>query len=267
MTRDEMLELYDNQLRTEAEVADAPEVTRIGPLWVATYVHRHAFITYRSIPPEVDLPALIELVREHFTADGRVDSVEWKTREHDDLEGLENLLTSGGFQKKEPETVMAGPADAVIEAAGPLPDGYSLVQVGSPTDIQGAESLVQRVFGAPVEEAQRLTDQLVSRSVSDPGSFELWVVREPGGGTVCTGRTEFVAGTEFAGLWGGACDEGHRGRGLYRALTAARASSAQRRGYRYLQADCTEDSRPILERAGLMKITTTTPFVWERNRD
>jgi len=29
-----------------------------------------------------------------------------------------------------------------------------------------------------------------------------------------------------------------------------------------LYADCTEMSRPILERCGLTAITTTTPYVW-----
>jgi hypothetical protein len=36
------------------------------------------------------------------------------------------------------------------------------------------------------------------------------------------------------------------------------------RGIRYLQSDSTEFSRPILERAGLLKVSTTTPYVWRR---
>ena len=65
---------------------------------------------------------------------------------------------------------------------------------------------------------------------------------------------------------GGATDPDWRGRGLYRALTAARARSALARGVRYLHSDCTEMSRPILERAGLVAVTTTTPYVWHRDR-
>ncbi len=37
---------------------------------------------------------------------------------------------------------------------------------------------------------------------------------------------EPVRGTDFAGIWGGATREEWRGRGIYRALTAARARSA-----------------------------------------
>ena len=48
------------------------------------------------------------------------------------------------------------------------------------------------------------------------------------------------------------------------ALTAARARSALDRGVRWLNSDCTEMSRPILERSGLVAVTTTTPYVWTR---
>jgi len=55
-----------------------------------------------------------------------------------------------------------------------------------------------------------------------------------------------------------------RGRGIYRALTSARARSAIGHGKRYINSDSTEFSRPILERSGLVKVTTTTPYEWRR---
>lgn len=84
------------------------------------------------------------------------------------------------------------------------------------------------------------------------------------GRVVCSGRQEPVRGAEFAGLWGGSCLTQHRGRGLYRALTTARARAAMALGKRYLHSDSTEFSRPILERSGLVKVTMTTPYVWRR---
>ncbi len=64
-----------------------------------------------------------------------------------------------------------------------------------------------------------------------------------------------------------ACGAGRRGRsgagrGIYRALTAARARAALAMGKRLLHSDSTEFSRPILERAGLVKVSTTTPYEW-----
>ena len=93
--------------------------------------------------------------------------------------------------------------------------------------------------------------------------MELWVA-EADGRIVCCGRLEPVPDTDFAGIWGGATVPEWRGRGLYRALTAARARSAVRLGKTLINSDSTEDSRPILERAGLVKVSTTTPYQWTR---
>ena len=71
-------------------------------------------------------------------------------------------------------------------------------------------------------------------------------------------------GTEFAGIWGGSTLPEWRGQGIYRALTAARARAALAEGVRYINSDCTAMSRPILERSGLVAVTTTTPYVWRR---
>jgi hypothetical protein len=32
----------------------------------------------------------------------------------------------------------------------------------------------------------------------------------------------------------------------------------------YLHSDCSDMSRPILERSGLVPVTTTTPYLWTR---
>ncbi len=48
----------------------------------------------------------------------------------------------------------------------------------------------------------------------------------------------------------------HQGRGVYRALVAARAAEARRRGVRYLTVDARETSRPILERLGFQPLAT-----------
>ncbi|MBO0514362.1 GNAT family N-acetyltransferase, partial [Streptomyces beijiangensis] len=63
-------------------------------------------------------------------------------------------------------------------------------------------------------------------------------------------------------LWGGGTAPEWRGKGIYRALVAYRAAIAAERGYRYLQVDATDDSRPILERLGFTRLSTTTPYVY-----
>jgi GNAT superfamily N-acetyltransferase len=65
-----------------------------------------------------------------------------------------------------------------------------------------------------------------------------------------------MAGTAFVGLYGGGTDPAWRGRGVYRALVAARSAEAKARGYRYLFVDARETSRPILERLGFEALAT-----------
>lgn len=92
------------------------------------------------------------------------------------------------------------------------------------------------------------------------GAVEVWGA-EVNGRIVSAGRIDPIPGTPFAGIWGGATLAEFRGRGIYRALTAARVRSVMARGVQWIHADCTDYSRPILERAGLVKITETVPWV------
>jgi GNAT superfamily N-acetyltransferase len=127
-------------------------------------------------------------------------------------------------------------------------------------DVERASAMQERVFGGGAgRDAQRVADEIAG----DPHHLQLWVA-ESGGEVVAAGTLDVVRGTDFAGLWGGSVVEGWRGRGIYRALVAARARAALELGVRFLHSDCTAMSRPILERSGLTAVTTTTPYVWQR---
>jgi GNAT superfamily N-acetyltransferase len=90
------------------------------------------------------------------------------------------------------------------------------------------------------------------------------VVAVVDGQPVSGGRVDLDPGVEFAGLFGGVTLPEFRGRGLYRATVARRAELAREGGYRWLYVDALPTSRPILERLGFVKLTTTTPYVIPR---
>lgn len=77
---------------------------------------------------------------------------------------------------------------------------------------------------------------------------------------------ELHPGSGFAGLWGGGTVPAWRGKGIYRALVAHRARSAAEGGYRYLQVDASDQSRPILQRLGFLALSTTTPYEYRPSR-
>lgn len=268
MLRESLVAMYDAQLRGDAEMYDAPTVTAIGPVLAGTFpVRRRCFVTY---PPfamagsEVD--DLIEHVIAHAVADERVDHIKWKLREHDPVPELLQRLQEHGFTVDETETVLAGHVEDLIASDPGVADGYTAECAVTELALRQAERLAGRVFGDSPQRIREQEDELIERWRDAPESFEMWLVRDAEGSVVCSGRVDFVDGTDFAGLWGGACDRAHRGRGLYRALVAQRAQSAQARGKRYIQVDCSEDSRPILERAGLTPITMVTAAIWNRDQ-
>ncbi|OZM84357.1 GNAT family N-acetyltransferase [Pseudonocardia sp. MH-G8] len=256
-----LLRAYDEQLRTDAETPGAVSVTRHDSLRLVTFAGGRGFVTYRDLggAGADEIARLVPDVVRHYRADPGVRRIEWKTRGHDHAPGLHEALVANGFVPDLPESIMLGEAASLVFEA-PLPEGVTLRRVSTESDVRAMAAMQDEAFGEPVSE--RTPDALLRRLALDDG-MELWVA-EAAGRMISAGRLEPVAGTDFAGIWGGATLEQWRGRGIYRALTAARARSALARGKTLIHSDSTECSRPILERSGLVRVSTTTPYVWSR---
>jgi ribosomal protein S18 acetylase RimI-like enzyme len=255
----EYLDAYDRQLRTEAETPSAVAVTRLGPLRLVTFAGGRGFVTYRDLggADAATIGRWVEEALAHYRTDAAITRVEWKTRAHDRAPGLHDALVRQRFVPGEPESIMVGEA-ALLAVDSPLPTGVELRRVTSEVDVRALSAMQEEVFGGGF--AAEMADALLRR-LSRADGMELWVA-EAAGEIVGSGRLEPVAGSEFAGIWGGATRSDWRRRGIYRALTAARARSALRLGKRLIHSDSTEGSRPILEQAGLVKVSTTTPYLW-----
>ncbi|WP_235857132.1 GNAT family N-acetyltransferase [Occultella glacieicola] len=262
MTPTELLTAYDDQLRTDAETPSAVTVERHGPLRLATFIGGRGFVSYRDLkgidPGEIG--DVVGVVLDHYRADPAITRVEWKTRGHDHAPGLHEALVGHGFVPDDPESIMLGELrDLVVDV--PLPAGVTLRRVTGEADVRSMCAMQDEVFGDPPSDTSAVA---ILRRLALEDGMELWVA-EADGVIVCAGRLEPVSGTDFAGIWGGATRPQWRGRGIYRALTAARARSAINSGKRLAHSDSTEFSRPILERAGLVKVSTTTPYEWRRS--
>ncbi|MXG91004.1 GNAT family N-acetyltransferase [Nocardioides flavescens] len=269
MTRAEgLLHAYDSQPRDEAETASAVRVERLGPLRLATFFGGRGFVTYRSLDDEgrpataASVEALVDGALARYATDPTVHRVEWKTRGHDHAPGLHEALVSRGFEPDEPESVMVGEATLLAVDVEVDVDGLVVRRVVDEGEVRAMCAMQAEVFGDTPEFAAEILDQVLHR-LRTRDDMEMWVA-EVDGEIVSAGRLEPVAGSEFAGVWGGATRPEWRGRGIYRALTSARARSAIAHGKRYLHSDSTEFSRPILERSGLVEVTTTTPYEWSR---
>ncbi|MFC5911407.1 GNAT family N-acetyltransferase [Streptacidiphilus monticola] len=203
--------------------------------------------------PELD--ALIARQRDFFAARG--EAVEWKVRGHDLPADLPARLQAAGFVPEPQETVLVGRADEL--AAEPvLPEGVRLRQVTDDADLRRIAAMETVVWGFDMS---FLAADLAGRLATAPDQLDV-LVAEADGEVVCAAWLAYRPGTGFASLWGGSTLPAWRGRGVYRALVAARAQRAAARGVRYLHVDASDDSAPILRRLGMRAVTTTTPYIW-----
>ncbi len=256
----DLLARYDAHLRAYVPdpLPDGARVERDGPLVRFVGLDNQGFVTYRDLGG-LDGDALDELIarqRDYFAARG--EGVEWKLHGHDLPASLPDRLVAAGFEPADRETVVVGLAAPLARADGTPPDGVRLREVDSRADLARIAELESRVWGADRSwQAEALRKEIMA----DPDAITV-VLAEAGGEVVSAGWVRYVTGTGFATLWGGSTLAEWRGRGIYRAILARRARLAAARGYRFLQVDASDDSRPILQRLGFVALTTTTPYVW-----
>ncbi|NJC14294.1 GNAT family N-acetyltransferase [Micromonospora profundi] len=251
---------YDNQLRPEIPdpIPAGVTVERDGPLVRIIGLDAGGFLTYRDLGGLTD-EALDELIaRQVELFRERGQSVEWKLNEHDEPADLADRLRAAGFVAQERETVVIGPVAPLAAALPVAPEGVRLREVTSRADLERIAAMEEEVWQ---EDRSHLVTGLAKEIDADPHSITV-VVAEAGETVVSAGWVRFPANTGFGTLWGGSTLPQWRRKGIYRALVTYRARLADQRGRTLLQVDASEDSRPILQRLGLVPVTTTTPYVY-----
>jgi len=197
--------------------------------------------------------AVIAEQLEYFTSRGR--RFEWKYYAYDQPADLPDRLRAAGLEPGEEEALMvAAVADTPLDT--PPPDGVELRTATSDADLDLVKHVHDEVFG---DDHTAMIESMRSRLRTNPEAVAP-VLAVAGDEPVCASRVDFHVGTDFASLWGGGTLEKWRGRGIYRAMVSYRARLAADRGYRYLRTDALPTSRPILERLGFHRISTTIPF-------
>ncbi|WP_369182689.1 GNAT family N-acetyltransferase [Streptomyces sp. Y1] len=255
MDHDDVLALFDRRLRRDARPdSGSTRIERDGAVLrqVGT-AHDWNGVLWSDLD-EAGADEVIAAQVRYFAGLGL--EFEWKTYGHDRPADLGERLLAAGFIPEDEQSVMvADIRDLPTEVV--LPEGVRLVPVTDAAGVDLMAEAAEQAFGKPnPAQRQRLLDQLAQGSET-----VTMTVAMAGDRPVSAARMELVPGTEFAGLWGGGTAPDWRGRGIYRALVAHRARLAAELGYRYLQVDASDQSRPILQRLGFARLSTTTPYV------
>ena len=224
-----------------AEIAGPRAGNRSGPLYRAVST-RGGFVSYETLEGVADVDALIaetSLLR----GDPEIEEFEWKTRGHDWPPGPG--CPAGG-----PRAGARGARDGDGRGGRPaadvdLPDGVTVRRVDA-----DEETVVREACGWGARSSGAAPGRGTGRAAGPDAEVEEFWVAEAGGRVVCAGRIR-RAGHRVRRALGRLHPVRVAGRGIYRALTAARARSALEHGVRYLHSDCTAMSRPILRALGL----------------
>jgi ribosomal protein S18 acetylase RimI-like enzyme len=177
---------------------------------------------------------------------------EWKHYSYDRPADLADRLLAAGFTPEPTEALLVAAIDELPTETA-LPPGAELVPVTDAETVAMFVKVHDEVFDGDYSAVGRM---LLDGKENHRGFV---VVAE--GGPVSCARVQFHHGTEFASLWGAGTLSQWRGRGLFRALVAHGTKLAADKGFRYFQADASDDSSPILQRLGFALLATTTPFM------
>ena len=258
MEREALLALYDLHERRVAR--PVRQCVERGP-----YTVRHvgrpgdpSWVIWSDLGG-VDADAAIAAEQERFAALGQ--GFEWKHFGHDAPADLLARLIAAGFEAEATEALMALDLHAApgwLEEGG----GHEVHELG----IEGRDDVAHVLLAVWPHLADDFMPRFWREMEAAPEHVRLFVgyvdaAPAAAGWTLDGGST-----SPFLGLFGGATLAEHRGRGLYRALVAARARFARARGKRFLTVDAGPMSAPILERLGFAALTTTTPCVWRPPR-
>ena len=238
----EVLARYDAEIR-----ADPPAEVGVERVWadgVLRMVGAYNFIGWWTFGAD-ETAAAVAREAAFFRAKG----VQWKVFDHDGPPNLVEALAAAGFEEDSPETFLVLDLHAVSPDFAP-PAGIEVREVKDRAGVADLVAVSAAAFGR--DEPWRL-EQLAGLLGSPTQALFVAYDRDV---PVSSGRLALEPGKAFAGLYGGGTRPDYQGRGVYRALVAARAAEARRRGHRFLTVDARETSRPILERIGFERLDT-----------
>ncbi|MGD0464602.1 MAG: GNAT family N-acetyltransferase [Tepidisphaeraceae bacterium] len=189
----------------------------------------------------------------HYRALGA--EVEWKAYAHDKPADLLQRLSRHGFEIGPLETVLV--LDLHDRPAWMNDAANEVIRVENPDQVKLFRKAAAEIFQKDYE----LTANELLAGIRSGSRGHLGYIALDGNIAASIGRLYTQAHSAFGGLYGGGTLKSHRGRGLYRAVVAARARDAAQMGARYLIVDALPTSRPILEKLGFVRLTDTWPCV------
>jgi GNAT superfamily N-acetyltransferase len=187
---------------------------------------------------------------------------EWKVYSHDQPPDLISRLRKRRFKIGREEALMILDIEEIPETLSVMPSkAIKVEKVRDESRIADFLLVEQAIWNRT-----RLTHEQLASSLSDTLERDVGFLAYQDEKPVGFARLTASLDSAFAGLWGGGVLENFRGKGVYRALLAARIAEAKTRpGVRFLRVDALPTSQPILEKYSFVRVAKTWPCNWPAN--
>jgi len=180
---------------------------------------------------------------------------EWNLCGHDLPGDLTSRLERHGFSPDDdPGSVMVLELDHTPDTLR-SPVQVDVRRLVRRTELADVVQIVEGVWGGSYEWIhKRMGDHM-----EIPGYLSVYVAYCEGS-PASTAWIYYPKDSTFASLFGGSTLTKFQGRGLYKAILAARVQEAIQRGRQCLIVDSNSNSRPIVERHGFRLLTTSLSY-------
>jgi hypothetical protein len=252
MNKNELLALYDKELREEIEYPEAKkEITSD----VVRFTRRAPAMNFVSLTYAKDsgLDRVIEQEVAYFAPMNQPFT--WKVFEHDPLPSLKARLKAHQFVEDEDRgDVMV----LDIEDASALLSSPNTADIRRITDVTGLNDVIyvlDKVWGGH----NIWVHDRLGGHMKIPGYLSIYVAyvkNEP----ASIAWTYFPKG-HFATLFAGSTLTEHRTLGLYTSILSERLKEINECGYRFAVVEAGAMSRPIVEKHGFKHLTSTWDYL------
>lgn len=250
MIIDEVLPMFDREVRANPHAGAMLNVERGDDVVLLT--GKFNFVCYWS-PNEGDATILVARLAALYRSNGR--ELLWRVYGHDKPPILAELLAKEGFNPNAPGTLLFLDAEST-----PTPEHSPAIEVRQVKSRAELDDYIAASDSAFENDEARRGRSSYQQDLDDPNQY-LFVAYVDG---APIGAARLVISNSFAHMYGGGVAPPYRGRGVYRALVAARVAVARQRGTRYMSTEARESSRPMLEHLGFVPATSETTWVINR---
>ncbi|MCB0015306.1 MAG: hypothetical protein KDE34_25490 [Anaerolineales bacterium] len=256
MDREEMLALYDRQMRIELEIPGEKKEAFPNLVRFVRAAPGMNYVLYSKLEAtEVD-----QVIKEQIDFFSQLDQpFNWKIFEHDEAASLVKQLQAHGYERVDDEydVIMVLDLEAIPERLL-APVAKDVRRLRQADQLKDVVAVLNNAYGGDFG----WLHQRMGPVMEIPGYVDLYAGYENGEPVAC-GWAFAYPNIEFTAFFGGTTIEAHRHKGWFASILAARVQHARSLGRRYATVGAEPEIQSMLEKFGFERISSAYYLYWQ----